>query len=140
MDSISSSIIAALTTGAQGEAPPEVSESYQQLRAVIRRRYGPDNEIYRAIENLEIRPLSAARRQTLAEEVEINQVNGNPDIVRHTQALLDALGDLVRPASYRQRAAAIAHVQEQDNWDEDEEWEEDEEEEWVDDDNIGNRI
>ena len=95
MDPITTAIIAALTAGASAGltdvAKQVVSDLYSQLRDLIQRKFGADSQISKAITNIEEKPDSAGRRETLKEEVASVKADEDLEIVKLAQLLVDKL-------------------------------------------------
>ena len=85
MDLITTAIIAALTDLTKDV----VKNSYNSLKAALKKKRGPGSDLMNAVTELEKKPESDGRKITLQEEVERAKVNDNPDIIILAQALLD---------------------------------------------------
>jgi hypothetical protein len=65
MDPITEAVVAALGKLAE----PAVRDTYDALKALIIRKFGPEADVTKAVATLEARPESAARQEFLAEEL-----------------------------------------------------------------------
>jgi Na+-translocating ferredoxin:NAD+ oxidoreductase RnfG subunit len=92
MDSVTTAVIAAISTGLSGAvgdlAKGAIVESYGALKALLRSKFGSDSPVVRAVEGLESKPDSAARRTLLSEEMTDAQTAADPEILAAAQALL----------------------------------------------------
>ena len=94
MDPITfTAIVAALSagvaTGVGKVVESAVVEAYQGLKATLRRRFGDDSDVVEAIDKLEQKPDSEARKALLQEEVEATGVDRDPEVRKAAQDLLD---------------------------------------------------
>jgi hypothetical protein len=93
MDPITTAIVAALTTavakgtGAVGERV--LPDAYTALKAALRRKFGEQSDVAKAVDGVEARPDSAGRKQTLAEEMAAAKADQDPDLLKAAQALLE---------------------------------------------------
>jgi hypothetical protein len=87
MDPITAAIVAALTSLAE----PAVKDAYQGLKSVIVRKLGTTHEVVKAVENLEQKPDSTGRRDTLQEEIAAARTVDDTDIAAAARALLEDL-------------------------------------------------
>lgn len=90
MDPITLAITAAL--GRLGQTV--IADAYAALKAALQNKYGIDSDLSQAVEKLEQRPDSEARRGMLKEEVEIAKAGQDPDLLKAAEALLAKLKDL----------------------------------------------
>lgn len=70
-----------------------IADAYQALKAAIAHKCGIDSDVAKAVENLEKKPESAGRIETLREEVVAAKVDQDPDLVKTANALLSKLRD-----------------------------------------------
>ncbi|HEX8682945.1 MAG TPA: hypothetical protein VF707_11565 [Ardenticatenaceae bacterium] len=84
-------IVAALTLGvAQGArqvGEAAVVDSYNALKAVLRRKFGDQSDVVEAVDKLEARPDSEGRWTMLKEEIEATSAHQDPDVQQAAQAL-----------------------------------------------------
>ena len=95
MDPITTAIIAALTAGAAAGltdvTKQVISDLYGQLKGLIHNKFGKDSQISKAIANIEEKPDSVGRRETLKEEVASAKVDQDPEIMKLAQQLVEQL-------------------------------------------------
>lgn len=94
MDPITfTAIVAALSagvaTGVGKVVESTVVDAYQGLKATLRRRFGDDSDVVEAVDKLEQKPDSEARKALLQEEVEAAGVDRDPEVRKAAQDLLD---------------------------------------------------
>src|SRR5947207_1181025 len=95
MDPITLAIVAALAAGVTGGAT-EVGkkvlvDAYDALKDALKDKLGIDSEAVKAVESLEKKPDSAARRELVKEEISSAGVDKDQEIVKAAQALLERL-------------------------------------------------
>ena len=90
MDPITTAILVAL--GALGENV--IKDAYNALKAAIAHKCGVDSSVIEAIENLEKKPESTGRKETLKEEIESAAIDKDAKIIKLAQSLLDELRKL----------------------------------------------
>jgi len=88
MDPITLAIVTGL---AIPTAKDVIKDGYEALKAVLKKKFGPESDVVDAVEKLEKKPDSEARKATVQEEVEIAKVNDDPEIVKLAQDLLNQL-------------------------------------------------
>jgi len=92
MDPITMAILAALaTTASQAVVGRMATDAYENIVDTLRRRFGDNSEVVRAVENLEKNPESAGRKQTLEEEVQSSGADQDPEVRKAAEELLDQL-------------------------------------------------
>lgn len=87
MDPITTAIVMAVA----GLAKDVVKDSYEALKSLLQRKFGAESDLLEAIEKLEQKPDSEARKATVQEELAIAQVNDDPEVLKLAQALLNQL-------------------------------------------------
>ena len=87
MDVITTAIIAALA----GLSKDAVKDSYNALKAALKKKFGSESEVVDAVKGLEKKPDSKGRQATLQEEIENAKVNDEVEIVQLAQDLLDKI-------------------------------------------------
>lgn len=85
MDPISAAIIAAVATGL---AAPPIADAYQALKRLLTHHFGSDSGIVMAVNTLEEKPDSGARRNMVQEEVSAADATMRPEILAAAQELL----------------------------------------------------
>jgi disulfide oxidoreductase YuzD len=88
MDPITTAI---LTTAGTGLVTSVIKDSYEALKAALKKKFGSNSDLVDAVEKLEKKPDSEARKAIVQEELEIAKVNDDPELVGLAQALLDQL-------------------------------------------------
>ncbi|MGI0485231.1 hypothetical protein ACN4EK_07320 [Pantanalinema rosaneae CENA516] len=92
MDPITTAIVTAISTGL---AKDIIKDSYEALKALLKRKFSAESDLIDAIEKLEKKPDSEARKATLQEELAIAKVNDDLEVVKLAQALLTQLNEQV---------------------------------------------
>lgn len=92
MDPLSAAIIAAVTAGlvkGAGEVSQKVLvDGYQRLKSLLARRFGDRSEVVQAVQDLEARPDSAARRDVVVEEVQRSGAGSDEELLAAARDLL----------------------------------------------------
>ena len=92
MDTITAAILAAVAVGAFRGASTVTEQAlvntYSFLRELIIRKFGTESDLAKAVEGLEAKPNSAARKELVAEEIEATKANQDPELVRAAQRFL----------------------------------------------------
>jgi hypothetical protein len=88
MDPITTVIVAAL---AENLSQNVCKDSYVALKDTLKKKFGHQSDLVDAVDKLEKKPDSEARKATLQEEVEISKVNDDPEIGKLVQNLLDQI-------------------------------------------------
>jgi hypothetical protein len=87
MDPITMAIITAL--GNLGVTV--IDDAYQALKAALQHKYGLDSDLVGAVEKLEKKPDSAARQDTLQEEVAAAGADKDAEIMKMVEKLIDLM-------------------------------------------------
>jgi hypothetical protein len=66
-------------------------DAYQELKAALKRQFGDNSEVVKAVDQLEQKPDSEGRKGMLRKEVEAVGADGDPDILQAAQQLLEQL-------------------------------------------------
>lgn len=92
MDPVSAAIIAAvmagLVTGAGDVGQKVLVEGYKRLKGLLARRFGDRSEVVQAVDGLEARPDSAARRDLVVEEVQRSGAGSDEELLTVARDLL----------------------------------------------------
>ena len=96
VDPITTAIVAAIA--AVGSSA--IKDSYSALKALLKNKFGEKSDLVEAVNKLEEKPQSEARKATVQEEVEAAKASDDPEVVQLAQSLLEKLkehqaGDLV---------------------------------------------
>jgi hypothetical protein len=87
MDPITTAILAALAK----LADPAIKDAYDGLKAIIKKKFGAHHEVVQAVENLEKKPDSIGRRETLKEEFVGSGATADAEILAAARSLLENL-------------------------------------------------
>lgn len=78
-------------------------DGYERLKALLARRFGDRSEVVQAVQGLEARPDSPARRDLVVEEVERSGAGNDEELLAAARDLLARIQeDPVRSASVQQ--------------------------------------
>lgn len=88
MDPITSAIVQALAIALGNNV---IKDGYEALKAALKKKFCEDSDVLDAVNKLEKKPDSEARKAALQEEVETAKVNDDPEIVKFAQELLSKL-------------------------------------------------
>jgi hypothetical protein len=88
MDPITTAIVTAVGTGLVKDV---ITDSYNTLKAALKKKFGDKSDLVDAVEQLEKKPDSEARKATVQEEVETAKANDASDVVKLAQDLLDKI-------------------------------------------------
>ena len=87
MDPITTAIVAAIAAVSSSA----IKDSYSVLKALLNKKFGEKSDLVEAVNKLEAKPQSEARKATVQEEVEAVKANDDPEIVQLAQSLLEKL-------------------------------------------------
>lgn len=89
---VTNAIVAALSAGAVAgatdTAKSAISDAYEGLKSLIKKKFGHDSEAAEAIDKLEAKPDSGARKEVLAEELNAVNSSSDPELVSAAESLL----------------------------------------------------
>ena len=88
MDPIITTAIVAALANLSKDA---IQDSYSTLKAALKKKFGETSDVVDAVDKLEKKPDSEARKAMVKEEIEIAKVNEDPDIIKLAQDLLDKI-------------------------------------------------
>ncbi len=88
MDPITTAIVTALATNLGKDV---IKDGYEALKAALKRQNGSESDLVDAVDKLEKKPDSEARKATVQEEIEAAKVNDDPEILQLAQDLLDKI-------------------------------------------------
>lgn len=106
MDPVTMAVVTAVVAGAgklaekvgggildgAGDATKKVvGDAYGALKGLLKKRYGDDSEVAKAVEGVEARPDSEGRKTTLAEEIAAVKADEDPEVRQAAEALLARL-------------------------------------------------
>jgi hypothetical protein len=104
MDPVTTAIMGALVTGSGKVTEKLISEAYEGLKSVIRRKLGGNSKVAEAITNLELEPDFGPHKMTLEERIKETKADQDPDIVKAAQALLDQINTQLGSTQHIQNA------------------------------------
>src|ERR1043166_5823886 len=87
MDPITAALIAAVAKLAE----PAVKDAYQGLKSLISKKVGAKHEVVRAVDNLEQKPDSVGRQQTLQEEIKGAGIENDPELLAAARSLIEKI-------------------------------------------------
>ena len=87
---VTTAIIAALATALSNNA---IKDIYNALKSALEKKFGSESDVVNAVEELEKKPDSEARKAVLQEEVENAKANDDAEIRQLAQDLLNKLKD-----------------------------------------------
>jgi hypothetical protein len=90
MDPITTAIIAALANLSTNA----IKDGYEALKTILKKKFSDKRDLLNAVETLEKRPDSAARKATVQEEIALAKVNDDPDVLPLAQELLNRVHGL----------------------------------------------
>lgn len=109
MDPVTTAIVTAITagvaTGSTDAAKKAVVDSYEGLKALIKRKFGGNSEVVDAINKLETKPDSAGRREVLAEEIREIKAAEAPDLMAAAMSLLELIKAMPNGEQHIQQVA-----------------------------------
>ncbi len=88
MDPITTAIITYLTPGVAEVGKRVLSDAYEGLKNLLKKKFGLQSEVVQAVQALEAKPESSARKKVLEEEVTEVKADQDPDLRNAAQMLL----------------------------------------------------
>ncbi|MBP7960754.1 MAG: hypothetical protein KA003_02220 [Caldilineaceae bacterium] len=92
MDIVSTALVSAavagLTSGTGKVLEKSLVDAYEYLKSIIVEKLGKNNDLIQAVENLEDKPLSNGRKETLIEEVSASNLNDDVEVLNAAKQLL----------------------------------------------------
>lgn len=115
MDPISAAIVAALAAGAASGAT-DVAKSalvdgYNGIKDFIKKKWGGDSDVSKAVEQLQAKPDSDARKGMLVEEVKASKVADDPELTTMAQSLLSLIKSMPDGEKHIQSATGTGIAQ-----------------------------
>ncbi|MEB3121599.1 MAG: hypothetical protein VKL41_10310 [Snowella sp.] len=86
---ILAALAAGATAAAQDTAGVAVKDAYEGLKKLIKQKFGDKTDLVDAVDKLEKKPDSEARKATVKEEIETAKIDGDSEILKLAQDLLD---------------------------------------------------
>jgi hypothetical protein len=84
-------ITTAIVTALANLSKDAIKDSYDALKNSLKKQFGEESDLVNAVNELEKKPDSKARKDTVQEEVETAKANDNPEILKLAQVLLDKI-------------------------------------------------
>lgn len=98
MDPITAAIMAAVSAGAIGGltemSKTALTDAYEKLKALLVKKFGKESEVVQAVEQVEARPASNARKALLAEEVAAVKADQDNELLAGARTLQQVLQSL----------------------------------------------
>ncbi len=95
MDPITTAIVAALSVGVMSglteTGKQVISDTYNGLKALLKKKFGSQSEVVKSVENFEAKPASPSRQGMLQEEVEAVKAEQDPDLLQAAYTLLNQI-------------------------------------------------
>jgi hypothetical protein len=109
MDPITAAIVAAVSAGAIGGltevGKTALTDAYGKLKALLVKKFGKESDVVQAVEQVEAKPVSAARKAALAEEVATAKADLDSELLQFAQALQQVIQSSTGNAGHIQTAA-----------------------------------
>jgi hypothetical protein len=110
-DIVHNAIVAALSAGATDTAKSAIADAYQGLKSLIKKKFGHDSDVAEAIDKLEAKPDSGARKEVVAEELKAVNSASDPELVSAAQSLLALIKGLPQSEKHIQVAQGTGIAQ-----------------------------
>ncbi|MGF6408360.1 hypothetical protein [Paraburkholderia sp. MM5482-R1] len=95
MDPVTTAITAALSAAASGAttevAKKAISDSYEGLKGLLKKKYGSESDVAEALDKLDDKPDAKGRRQTVEDELEAVNAGADPELLAAARALLQQI-------------------------------------------------
>lgn len=91
MEPITIAIVAALASGMTKVGEKALMDAYESLKSLIKRKFGAQSSVAKAVDELEAKPDSAGRKETLKEEVTAVKAEHDAELLKAAQLLLEQL-------------------------------------------------
>jgi hypothetical protein len=108
MDPITTAIVAALSAGAISglteTSKTLITDTYGKLKAVLSRKFSEQSDVLQAVDQLEKKPDSAGRKETLLEEIAAVKADQDREILQAAQKLLLQLQSIPESGQHMQTA------------------------------------
>src|SRR4051794_33978936 len=115
MEPVSTAIIAALSAGAASGvtdvAKKAIVEGYNDLKTLISKKFGTNTDVTEAIAELQAKPESPGRQQTVAEELNAVHASTDPELLHAAQSLLELIKALPQGEQHIQHAVGTGIAQ-----------------------------
>lgn len=108
MDPITAAIVAAISAGAMGGltevSKTALTDAYGKLKALLVKKFGKESEVVQAVEQVEAKPASDARKALLTEEVATVKADQDSELLALAQAVQQVLELSPEHAAHTQTA------------------------------------
>jgi len=94
MDPITLAIVAAVTAGVTKVGEQVIVDAYAALKAVLKRKFGDQSEVAKAVEGVEAHPESLGSKGTLQDQVAAVKADQDPEVLQAAEALVAKLKEL----------------------------------------------
>jgi hypothetical protein len=92
MDPITAAIVAALAAGVVSGTTKVgeqvISDAYNQLKDLLKKKFGAKSKVVTAVKDLEANPRSSARKEVLKEEVAVAKADKDQELLQLAQSLI----------------------------------------------------
>ena len=92
MDPVTTAIVTALSAGTiaglTDTAKTAITDGYNKLKGLLTKKHGKNSDIVKAVENLEAKPDSKARKDVLVEEIATAKAEQDEEIVAAANQIL----------------------------------------------------
>jgi hypothetical protein len=85
MDPVTAAIVGGLTKLSE----PAIKDAYNGLKALLIKKFGGKDDLTKAVTELEAKPESVGRRETLREEVVISGADKDPELLEFARILTE---------------------------------------------------
>ncbi|HVF59672.1 MAG TPA: hypothetical protein VNJ70_07680 [Thermoanaerobaculia bacterium] len=115
MEPITTALIAAAVAGVAKMGEQAIADAYSGLKSLIRRKFGSDSEVAKAVEAVEAKPESEGRKATLAEELKAAKAEEDQELVEAARRLLEQIQAQPRGTQIVQQATGVNIAQAADH-------------------------
>jgi hypothetical protein len=91
MEPIITALVAAAAAGVTKVGEKAIVEAYTGLKDLLRRKFGAQSEVAKAVEAVEAKPDSAGRKATLSEELTAAKADQDAELVEAARKLLEQI-------------------------------------------------
>lgn len=105
MDPVTTAIVAAITAGFTKVGEQAVTDAYDELKNILKEKFGKKSEVVKAVDRLEEKPESGGRKQMLQEEVLEAKVDQDSEILKLAQDLLTVIASQPDGGQFIQQAS-----------------------------------
>jgi hypothetical protein len=108
MDPITAAIVAAVSAGAISGltdlSKTALTETYEKLKSLLVKKFGKESEVVQAVEQVEAKPASDARKALLAEEVAAVKADQDSELLAGAKTVQQVLQSLPQLTGHSQTA------------------------------------